>query len=41
MPAIKVCNYKKRLDRLGIFSLKYWRLRDDLIKVYNMEAQIE
>lgn len=31
--------YKKRLDKLGLFSLEYWRLRGALINVYKVMAR--
>ena len=34
-------SYKKRLDRLGLFSLEHRRLRSDLIEVYKIMRGID
>jgi len=36
IPGLQGLGYKERLDKLGLYSLKFRRLRGDLIEVYKI-----
>lgn len=38
---MEIISYKERLDKLGLFLLEYWRLRDELTDVYKIPRGIE
>ena len=40
-PTYRNLSYEERLNRLGMFSLKRRRLRDDMIKVFKMIYDID
>ena len=36
LPGMEGISYEERLNKLGLFSLERWKLRDDLIEVYKV-----
>ena len=41
IPSLRNLSYKERLKRLGMFSLRHRRLRDDMIEVFKMIQSID